>query len=153
MKDTIGLKVNRKIKVMMLYLTELYPDSDLRLVSVSDKYYEIRYSRNTLDTDALERDIKKLLKIENLKIVSANKYFSYFGFRIDQYSYLAEKGLENLADRIEEELGHLLANLEVKLVDNKPYVRFSYIVDLTNNEKETVKESIERLKKEWTDSQ
>ena len=64
---------------------------------------------------------------------------------IGEYTYLAEEGLEDLADEIELKLGKSIANLKVTLQRDKPYVRFSYIGSLTSKDKQLLKQEVQKI--------
>lgn len=105
---------------------------------------EIKSNEGVVDTriaGKLLRDFTNVLKRDNLMITSRRPSY----IRIDEYSYLAEEGLEEIADEIEVKLGAMITNLSVVERGDKPYVRFAYTGTLSEDDKSAVRKTIDEI--------
>lgn len=112
------------------YTLSLKPDAvTVEVISDSDDTSEIK---------ELLRDFLGALKDNNLMLVEekANKII------VDEYVYVVEDGLDDLADELEAKFGKQIANLKIQEKNGQPYVRFRYIGNITSDEKEKIKAQI-----------
>lgn len=112
------------------YTLSLKPDAvTVEVISDSDDTSEIK---------ELLRDFLGALKDNNLMLVEekANKIV------VDEYVYVVEDGLDDLADELEAKFGKQIANLKIQEKNGQPYVRFRYIGNITSDEKEKIKAQI-----------
>ena len=113
-----------------VYTLSLKPDTaTVEIVSDADDNGEVK---------ELLRDFLGALKDNNLMVVNeqANKIV------VDEYVYIVEDGLDDLADELEAKYGKQITNLKIQEKDGQPYVRFRYIGNMTTDEKDKIKQGI-----------
>lgn len=83
-------------------------------------------------------DFSAVLKSHNLMLGKELKD----AILVEEYSYLVEDGLDELADELEMRFGKFFTKLKVVEKDNKPYIRFQYIGNMTSEQKEQLRSNI-----------
>lgn len=101
---------------------------------------------NTKAAKELLRDFASVLKREHLMIASQKAS----EVEVDEYAYLAQEGLEDLADELETQLGKGFSNLVVSERNNKPFVKFTYIGSPTSKDKKIMLDAVQKIVDSYT---
>lgn len=101
---------------------------------------------NTKAAKELLRDFASVLKREHLMIASQKAS----EVEVDEYAYLAQEGLEDLADELETQLGKGFSNLVVSEKNNKPFVKFTYIGSPTSKDKKIMLDAVQKIVDSYT---
>lgn len=128
-----------------------YPEWDeyTLLLKPDTNTVEVESDAGKLTVEAakdLLRDFIGTLKANGLMIKSERPT----SVTVEEYTYLVEDGLDDLADELEDKFGKQIANLKVTEKEGRPYVRFRYVGNLTSEEKRNIRESIVELASQYS---
>jgi len=129
------------VKAVQQFESEFSEWDDYNLLLKPDTLWVTISADEDLDAEIhkeIQRDFSSILKIYGLMTLK-NKGSE---FLVGEYVYVAEEGLEELADELEAKFGKHIINLKVIEKNEKPFVKFQYLGNMTSEEKTKLRKDI-----------